>query len=280
MRTEKFENWLLGQRQLKRHVVQSRISNCNRVEQFYSDLDGHFLKDGGLSLIELFVYSTEDQRNRKPTKHTIPIDGDKRTGSATLKAAVKLYMEFCSFERENSQVIKPQSSSNAPAATRLSVNRKDGFNRKIKDGTTNISYKNLFGDYVIGATEYIVNDPYVRLPYQLRNFIEFCKLIGETKDKEQYVRIHLVTKKNEEFIESTRKSFEEMILSLKNQEIELTYEFSDSLHDRSIEMNNGWRIILGRGLDIWHKSNGRFDIAEYDQEKRICKEFEMTAIKC
>ena len=42
---------------------------------------------------------------------------------------------------------------------------------------------------------------------------------------------------------------------------------------------DNWRIILGRGLDIWHKTSGRFDIAEYDQEKRICKEFEITVIK-
>jgi hypothetical protein len=54
---------------------------------------------------------------------------------------------------------------------------------------------------------------------------------------------------------------------------------SESQHDRSIEMNNGWKIILGRGLDIWQKTNGRYDMAEYYQEKRICKEFEITVIK-
>ena len=37
--------------------------------------------------------------------------------------------------------------------------------------------------------------------------------------------------------------------------------------------------VLGRGLDIWQKTNGRYDIAEYYQEKRLCKEFEVTVVK-
>lgn len=279
MKTEKFEKWLLNEKLQKRSVVQTRISNCRRVEQYYNDLDTHFLKDSGHSLMELFVYSVDDQRNRKPTQHIIPIDGDKRTGSATLKAAVHLYMEFCMFERVNGQYKNVQSNLNTSAIKRPRENRLDGYNRIIKSETSNISYKKLFGEYIYGATEFVVKDPYIRLPYQLRNFIEFCSLIEETKNKEQLVHIHLVTNKNDEFLENTRKSFEEMISSLSNQGIVLTYEFSDILHDRSIEMNNGWRIILGRGLDIWHKTSGRFDIAEYDQEKRICKEFEITVIK-
>jgi hypothetical protein len=104
MKTEKFEKWLFQERLQKRSVVQSRISNCRRVEQYYNNLDNHFLKDGGNSLMELLVYSTEDQRNKKPTQHLIPIDGDKRTGSATLKQAVHLYMIFCKFEKDNGKI--------------------------------------------------------------------------------------------------------------------------------------------------------------------------------
>lgn len=279
METVRFEKWLLNEKLLKRSVVQTRISNCRRVEQYYNDLDTHFLKDGGRSLMDLFVYSVDDQRNKRPTQHIIPIDGDKRTGSATLKAATNLYMEFRLFERTNGQYNNVQSNQNTQVIKRPYKNRLDGYNRIIKSETSNISYKKLFGEYLYGATEFVVRDPYIRHPFQLRNFIEFCSLIEETKNKEQLVHIHLVTNKNDEFLENTRKSFEEMISSLSNQGIKLTYEFSDILHDRSIEMNNGWRIILGRGLDIWHKTSGRFDIAEFDQEKRICKEFEITVIK-
>lgn len=101
MRTIKFEKWLLEVREIKLRAVQSRISNCRKVELTYLDLDKHFLKDEGQYLIELLTYLTEDQRNKLPAKHSIKIDGDIRTGSATLKQAVNLYMKFCKFERDN-----------------------------------------------------------------------------------------------------------------------------------------------------------------------------------
>lgn len=85
MRTIEFEKWLLEVRELKLRAVQSRISNCRTVEKVYPDLDKHFLKDEGQTLIDLLTYSTDDQRRRLPAKHKIAIDGDIRTGSATLK---------------------------------------------------------------------------------------------------------------------------------------------------------------------------------------------------
>lgn len=41
-------------------------------------------------------YSTQDERNNAPVRHRIPINGNQRTGSATLKQAVGLYIRFWS----------------------------------------------------------------------------------------------------------------------------------------------------------------------------------------
>lgn len=154
-----------------------------------------------------------------------------------------------------------------------------GFHKIIRDNQSNVSYKQLFGAYLAGATDVVVKDPYIRLPYQMRNFLEFCRLVAETKPQDQEVRIHLVTNNNVDYIENAKEGFAELIESLASLDIDLSYEFSEIQHDRSIELNNGWKIILGRGLDIWQKTNGRFDIAEYYQEKRLCKEFEITVIR-
>ena len=56
------------------------------------------------------------------------------------------------------------------------------------------------------------------------------------------------------------------------------YEFKD-FHDRSITANNGWKIGLGRGLDIFNRSDGRFNIANFDQTKRSCKDCEITYLR-
>lgn len=149
----------------------------------------------------------------------------------------------------------------------------------IRDNQTNISYKGLFGDYLVGATEYVIRDPYVRLPYQIRNFVELCRLIAEIKKEDDEVKIHLVTFNTEEHLDSSKQAFDELSDSLIDLGINLTHEFSETQHDRCIEMDNGWKIILGRGLDIWQRTGGRFDIAEVYQEKRLCKEFDLTILK-
>lgn len=152
------------------------------------------------------------------------------------------------------------------------------FNQTIRDNQTNISYKGLFGDYLVGATEYVIKDPYIRLSHQMRNFVELCRLIAELKVEDDEITLHLITNNDPEFVESAHQNFTELADSLADIGIVFTYELNESIHDRSIEMNNGWKVILGRGLDIWQKTNGRYDIAEFYQEKRLCKEFEITVV--
>jgi hypothetical protein len=79
----------------------SRLANCHRVEQFEGDLDEHFGKDKGASLLNKLAYSKEDQRAKREANHNIRIDGDIYTGTSTLKQAVKLYFSFKSGEEPN-----------------------------------------------------------------------------------------------------------------------------------------------------------------------------------
>jgi ATP-dependent Lon protease len=149
----------------------------------------------------------------------------------------------------------------------------------IRDNQTGISFEMLFGAFLVGAKEIKLTDPYIRLPYQLRNLMEFSKLVATKKDDLEEVKFHLVTNNNEEYIQNSKEAFQQMADSLESSGIIFTYEFSDSSHDRSIELDNGWKIVLGRGLDIFQKTNGWNDIAEYYQEKRLCKACEITYVK-
>jgi len=149
----------------------------------------------------------------------------------------------------------------------------------LRDNQTGISYNNLFGNYLAGATDIKITDPYVRLPYQLRNLMELLKLISEKKIHDEEVKVHLITTNNEDFVQDSKDAFEQMTMSLESVGILFTYEFDNFIHDRSIDLNNGWKIVLGRGLDIWQKTGGWFDINEYVQEKRLCKACEVTFVK-
>jgi ATP-dependent Lon protease len=104
-------------------------------------------------------------------------------------------------------------------------------------------------------------------------------LIAEKKESEVEVKLHLVTANNEDYLENAKEAFEQMSYSLEALGIIFTYEFDDYIHDRSIVMDNGWKVVLGRGLDIWQKTGGWYDISEYVQEQRLCKAHEVTFLK-
>ena len=178
-------------------------------------------------------------------------------------------------DEENNQT--PVSVNPEPQST-LKDLLKEG-QKIIRDNQSGISYDNLFGAYLMDATKIKIIDPYIRLPYQLRNFMEFVRLVSEKKDPLQEVELHLVTTNSEDYIEGVKEKFEQMTYSLESMGINFTYEFDEYIHDRSIEMDNGWKIVLGRGLDIYQKTGGYADITDYIQERRLCKACEITFVK-
>jgi len=109
--------------------------------------------------------------------------------------------------------------------------------------------------------------------------MEFAKLLSEKKEPDVEVKLHLVTSNNEDYIENAKEAFEQMSLSLESIGIIFSYEFEENIHDRSINLDNGWKVILGRGLDLWQKTGGWYDINEYLQVKRLCKGCEITFVK-
>lgn len=177
-------------------------------------------------------------------------------------------------EGNENQMVSNESSPQIKDKIQLNPGQKI-----IRDNQTGISYDNLFGAYLLNSSNITLVDPYIRLPYQLRNLMEFAKLIAEKKETDAEVKLHLVTSNNEDYIENVKEAFNQMTYSLESMGIMFSYEFDDFIHDRSIKSDNGWKIILGRGLDIWQKTGGWYDISEYIQEQRICKACEITFVK-
>lgn len=148
----------------------------------------------------------------------------------------------------------------------------------LKDNQTGISYKKLFADYLNGAKSITVQDPYIRMPYQFKNLLEFCMMIGNNKALEDEVNLEIVSWNEEAFLNDSVTYFEELQQSVADLGINMTYRMENH-HDRFIASDNGWKIVLGRGLDIFEKTEGRFNVADMDQTKRKCKSCEMTYLK-
>lgn len=148
----------------------------------------------------------------------------------------------------------------------------------LQDNQTGISYKKLFADYLKGATRISIQDPYIRMPYQFKNLLEFCIMLANNKDPEDEIHLEVVSWYAAEYQANSIASFEELQESVKDLGIQFTFIMQD-VHDRFIWANNGWKITLGRGLDIFEKIEGRFNAADLDQNLRRCKACEMTYLR-
>ena len=139
---------------------------------------------------------------------------------------------------------------------------------EIVEGQRGISYEKLFLPYLKGATAIKICDPYIRLQYQVYNLMSFCEILEPT---EGMLKLELVTGSDSYQEAEQKEKLERLKEGLQQDQIQLDYSIDDSLHDRWIEIDTGWHIVLGRGLDIFQKPEDRFTLGFLDQTKRSCK---------
>ena len=153
----------------------------------------------------------------------------------------------------------------------------------FQENQKGISFDGLFGAYLKGARKITVTDPYIRLFYQIRNFMEFLEAIVKNKVEEDEVAVHLVTVRDEFKGDLQDESFEKIQESACTVGIDFTWEFDESgtIHARHIVTDHGWKISLDRGLDIFqhYEMNEAFAFANRLQQFRSSKAFEVTFIK-
>lgn len=139
-------------------------------------------------------------------------------------------------------------------------------------GQRGVSYESVLLPYLRGATRITITDPYIRMLHQGRNLADLLSLLAISKDDADEINIELVT------TEESRVEFKHsqllMLKSIKDASdavgVRLGVRLDDTIHDRRIETNHGWRIDLGKGLDIWQKpSDNPFDFGRNRQEFRL-----------
>jgi ATP-dependent Lon protease len=153
----------------------------------------------------------------------------------------------------------------------------------FQENQKGLSFDALLGPYLKGATTITITDPYIRLFYQIRNFMEFLETVVKHKAPDEEVSVHLVTSEDEFKGEQQKEKFEKMKESASAVGLNFTWEFdgTGTIHARHIVTDHGWKISLDRGLDIFqhYDMNDAFTFANRLQQFRPCKAFEATFIK-
>lgn len=153
----------------------------------------------------------------------------------------------------------------------------------FQENQKGVSYDSLLGPYLAGAKQVSITDPYIRMFYQLRNFMELLETIVKYKSDDSEVAVHLITTEDDFKSEPQRESLEKIAESCGAVGINFTWEFDESgtIHARHIITDHGWKISLDRGLDIYqnYEMKDVFTFANRLQQYRACKAFEVTFIR-
>ena len=153
----------------------------------------------------------------------------------------------------------------------------------FEENQKGISFDVLLGPYLRGARKITVTDPYIRMFYQVRNFMEFLETVVKHKAQEEEMLVHLVTSQDEFKAEQQKEWLEKIKESSTSVGVEFMWEFDETgtIHARHVVTDHGWKILLDRGLDIfgYYEMNDAFTFENRLQKFRPCKAFEVTYIR-
>ena len=158
-----------------------------------------------------------------------------------------------------------------PKRPRIPILREQ--NLSFRSGQMGVTYESLFAPYMRDAKEIVIEDPYIRTSWQVRNLAEFITMLVETRPVDD-LKIILYTYEDEDKAPELIDKLDDLQDDLVNYGITFEYNFRD-FHDRCIKTDTGWTIVLGRGLDIYEKYSP-YSVASARQDKRKCKEFMVT----
>ncbi|MCG7872374.1 MAG: BREX system Lon protease-like protein BrxL [Candidatus Thiodiazotropha lotti] len=146
-----------------------------------------------------------------------------------------------------------------------------------------VSYDKLLGPYVRGAKQITVTDSYIRLFYQVRNFMEFVETLVRYKEADEELSLKLVTSEDDVRSEQQRENLDKIKDTCEAVGIDFEWVFDQtgSIHARHVITDTGWKISLDRGLDIFqhYEMNDAFTFTNRLQQFRQCKAFEVTYLR-
>lgn len=153
----------------------------------------------------------------------------------------------------------------------------------IQENQRGVTFDQLLGPYLKGAKRIVITDPYLRLFHQLRNLMELMETISKGLQPGDEVAVHVVTVEEDMNPDRQLEGLQRISEACASVGIKFSWVFdtTGTKHDRDITTDTGWKILLGRGLDIFQRfeMNDAFSFSNRLQQHRQCKEFSVTYVR-
>jgi len=225
---------------------------------------------------EIVVYCPESRNalaTQHPTRRSLnawetaaPPVGGKKTPAPTRVPVVEEATPIASTVLPEA----PTAPAPLPEAEEAGLSAAQEKHFSIFYGDTGYSYESIIGPYLPGAKSIEIEDPYIRMPHQIQNFVRLCEAVVKLS---AIKRIDLVTA----YEDDTQKADIEQKLgdlkqSLLETDVIFEFDFNPNLHDREIRLDNGWVVKIGRGLDFYQKPLSWYELGTNDLSLRKCLE--------
>ncbi len=248
-----------------RRRVKEQLNKKKPDDEFANINLGYYGTDGQL----IVVYCPESKNadaTQNPARLSVGNEDQIQAGAAPTPATI---------EKAPSPPDMPVDEGIIPATESIDVTvdvprQAKERHYRIHYGATGYSYESIFGDYLPGAEEIIVEDPYIRQKHQIINFLRFCETavrVGKPK------KINLITRFDSQFEKDEAMTKLLTIAdSLKQFDVVFEIKENNAIHDREIRLSNGWKIKIGRGFDIYQRPDDWLQIGANDLDLRPCLE--------
>lgn len=255
---DEFEEYVAYATECRRRVKEQM--NKRKPDDEFARINLSYFKASGDEVVVFCPESKDAAATQEPARRPLS-GGVSQTDTAVpvLHAPVKVESAAPSVE---------VLAADLPATPDVPELREQHFT--IMYGDIGYSYESILGPYLVGAKTVTIEDPYIRLQHQIQNFVRFCETVlraGSVK------KINLVTGYDDKTqLTDIAEKLDELKQSLLDMDVELEVKLNPNIHDREIQLDNGWVIKIGRGLDFYQKPGGWFEVGANDLNLRKCLE--------
>ncbi|BDV01252.1 hypothetical protein TDMWS_13370 [Thermodesulfomicrobium sp. WS] len=261
---EEFEEYVAYATECRRRVKEQM--NKRKPDDEFARINLSYFKANGEEVVVFCPESKDAPATQEPTRRRL----HQKDGQPAEVVGVQSSAQPAAATTASLAVPTTVSpASTLTAEGQASIEQKEQH-FTILYGDTGYSYESIFGPYLQGAKSVVVEDPYIRLPHQIQNFVRFC----ETVLRAGTVRkISLITSYDDKTqLAEIAEKLDELKESLLEWDVELEVKLNPNMHDREIRIDNGWVIKIGRGLDFYQKPGGWFEVGANDLSLRKCLE--------
>jgi len=251
---------LEGRRRVKEQM------NKRKPDDEFALIDLSFIKANGDSVVVYCPESKDSLATQNPRKEGVD------------EVVIGKAPEKTSPEEKTGKPVTMQVPQNEPVNNPKAVSELKEQRIKVLYGDTGYSYQTLFEPYLVGATNIVLEDPYIRQKHQITNFLRFAELVVKVGDCKKLTLITGFDTMEQK--DSNTLIFDKIKDSLHENGVEFEFVFNTILHDRELILSNGWSVKMGRGLDYFQPLVGNyFQIGVNDLDLRACLETSFMFIR-